>query len=457
MLALYLAACTAPTPDGKTSDDAPDGTDTDDTDGLSDPRTDPLDIQAVVAPDVQTVVIVTWRTETPVRGYVAFGEDTTYRLASAVEDAPATEHRALLLGLYADTEFHFRVASVGESGETHSPDLTITTGSLPPALHPLIVSGVATSWHGYQVVPLQGATYAIVLLDDHGRYVWYHLLEQSGNLMRTFLANDRQSVVLCLAGPQDNLAIGKIVRVSMDGATTTELPLPNMDHDMTELPDGTVAAIVVEPDPAGGGETADSIVELAPDGTLTTVFSAWDAWDPDALGLRNNSNWTHANAIEYDAVEDAYYFSMKSLASLAKIDRATGEVLWTMHGRLNEFTFPEGQEAIELQHQFEMLPTGVLIFDNGLGERGYSRVVELEVDFEAKTAHQVWEYIRDPSVYVFAKGDVARFADGGTQVVWSTSGEIQNVARDGTVTWQLDTELGQAMTFVDIVDTLYVE
>lgn len=71
-------------------------------------------------------------------------------------------------------------------------------------------------------------------------------------------------------------------------------------------------------------------------------------------------------------------------------------------------------------------------------------------------AEQVWEYIRDPSVYVFAKGDVHRFDDGTTQVVWSASGEIQDVNPDGSVYWQLDTELGQAITFVQVIDDLYV-
>ena len=197
------------------------------------------------------------------------------------------------------------------------------------------------------------------------------------------------------------------------------------------------------------------IVELAPDGTMTDVFSAWDTWNMEDYDDEHQMNWTHANAIDYVPEEDAYYFSMKALESLAKIDRATGDVYWTMNGRLNQFTFAGDGATVGMHHQFEVLDGSILFFENQQEGREYSMAVEVAIDEENLTAEKVWSYTADPPIFVFAKGDVHRFADGTTQVVWSSAGQIQNVTPDGEVTWQLDLDLGQAITFVQVVPSMY--
>ena len=40
-------------------------------------------------------------------------------------------------------------------------------------------------------------------------------------------------------------------------------------------------------------------------------------------------------------------------------------------------------------------------------------------------------------------------------VVWSSSGQIQNVTEEGEVVWQLDLDLGQAITFVHYAPSMY--
>lgn len=452
LLAL-LGCTTAPKPDADAADEPIDDTadtdDTGDTGGLSDPNCAPLDITAEVT-DVTTVVRVRWRTETPTVGRVEFGKTETYGLSTPPTEA-GTEHEALLLGMTADTLVNFRVRTDGETCSEASGNQTITTGSLPSGLFPTRATGAA-SWSGYQVLPLQGTGYAVVIVDNEGHYVWYHQVEASGNLMRAFLSTDGKHVVLCHAGPQDALQNGKIVKVSLDGADVTEIPFPYIDHDMVELPDGSIAAIVVDGQPEG---TADKIVELRPDGTTVEVWSAWDTWDPDTLGIpERERNWTHANALDYDPATDDYYISLKTMQTLAKIDRATGTLEWSMNGLANQFAFAGG-EPVQMHHQFEVLDDTILFFENGNPDRGYSRAVEVRVDEEARTAEEIWSYTSDPPLYVFAKGDVHRFDDGVTQVVWSSAGQIQNVTPEGEVVWQLDLDLGQAITFVQYVPSMY--
>lgn len=418
----------------------------------------PMEVTAEVSTEVHTVVTVRWTTTEATSGYVAFGEDDGYEMRTPLT-AAGTSHEVLLLGLPADTTAHFQVVTVAEDGtEVATDDHTITTGSLPPELPALTVTGEVKAWKGgYQVFPIQGTTYAVTIVDDQGRYVWYDVLDSSKNVMRALISHDRTAMIYCLAGvaAEGESATSVVMRVSLDGYTVEEIPLPNMDHDFTELPDGTYASIVITPGESGGN--ADSIVEMSEDGSSTTTV--WNAWeDPNLEWLQNKEtmNWSHANGLDYDPTEDVYYISLKDIGTIVKVDRATGQGLWYINGRANEFTFTEGSSLVIMQHQFEKQPNGILVFDNGNAERGYSRAVEYELDEVNKTAHQVWENIHDPYLQVFAKGDVHRWEDGSTQIVWSSSGEIQDVEPDGTVTWQLNTELGYATTFVQPVESLYV-
>lgn len=410
----------------------------------------PIDVTAEIT-DVTTVVRVTWTTEEPTAGYVEFGGENYGRYTPTTE--VGTEHEVLLLGMPADTELHYRIVPDQEGCEA-DVDRTVMTGSLPSGLYPTRVTGTS-SFHGYQVLPLQGTQYAVVIVDEWGHYVWYHLLDETeGNLMRAFLSADGETVNYMLAGPQSDLSQGTVVRVSLDGSERTEMACPNCDHDIVELPDATLTAIVVNIDNATGAAW-DTLVEFAPDGSQTKVFDAADHWDPDELGIETAGNWTHGNALDYDPVEDVYYLSMKNLESLAKIDRATGEVYWTMNGRLNQFDWGDS-ELVQMHHQFEVIDEdSILFFENGSTDRGYSQAVEVSFDDEAMTAEEVWTYQNDPPLFVFAKGDVHRFEDGNTQVVWSSSGQIQHVTPEGDVEWQMDLDLGQSITFVHMVSSMY--
>ena len=414
-----------------------------------------LDVTAEISEYVHTVVIVRWSTAEPTTGYVEFGPDDEYG-QTTLTTAEGTEHEVLLLGQPADTLVHFRVVIDTAAGEAPTHDYEITTLSLPSGIPVPIVSGAVTGQWSYQVLPMQGTALFVTIIDDKGRIIWYYEPQNGGNLMRALLTHDRKSVLLGHAGAQGHLEDGILEWISLDGGTVTTADVPNFDHDLTELPDGTVALIMLEDRGHEDGSpwAADRIMELAPDGTMTQVFNAWDQLDP--TGLEELSNWTHANAIDYVESEDCYYLSMKEIGTLAKIPRSTGVPEWMINGRFNQFEFIDGAVPGEMQHQFEVLGDGhLLLFDNGKPERGYSRAVELQLDFNAMTASQLWEYIRVPPVYVYAKGDVSRFADDSTQVTWSTSGEIQLVDAGGGLLWQLNLPLGNATTFVQTVTSLY--
>jgi hypothetical protein len=442
LLPLLALACTP-----ETKEVAEDSAPATDSAVVTDSACAPLDV-TVESTSVNTVLRARWRTDAPSTGLVEFVTADGEAHVSPVT-AEGTEHEMLLLGVPADTDLSITVRSSNATCE-QSAATTGRTGSLPSGLYPTRATGTA-SWSGFEVIPLQGSGYAVVIIDNKGRYVWYHPFENYGNLMRAFLSSDRQHVVVCWAGPQNNLADGKIVKISLDGQDVQVIPFPDIDHDMVELPDGTIGAIVVEPQ---GGDLADTIVELAPDGRTREIFSAWDHWTRAGAGVPSNEpNWVHGNGLDYDPVEDVYYLSMKALRGLAKIDRATGDVIWVMNGLLNDFQ--HAGAPIQMHHQFDVLDGSIVFFENGEPSRAYSRAVEVAFDEASLTSSEVWSYTADPPLYVYAKGDVHRFPDDITQVVWSSAGQIQDVDAAGNVVWQLDLDFGLAMTFVQYVPSLY--
>ena len=436
------------------------GTGTDDG-GTTDPGFPADEITAEVSEVVHTVVTVRWTTAQPTTGLVEFGETDAYGMQTRVTEE-GTSHEVLLLGLWAETEFHFRVKTTSATGaEALSEDLTITTLSLPPDLPGVAVTGTPT-FEGYLVAPVQGSAYGTVIFDTKGRFVWYYLMEDSDfHIMRALPSPDGADVVVCMAGQdnQGNKEDGYLLEVSMDGYTVETIPAPNIDHDLTILPNGTVAAIVLVGDEAYPGQLADSIQEIDRDGNMTEIFNAWDHIAellPGEGPSGGGGSWTHANAIDYDASEDAYYLAMKNLYTTAKIPRATGQIEWALGGKGNQFTWAEGTEELSMHHQFHAYdPTHIVYFENGTPDRAYSRAREIEINPETMVATGVWDYSHQPPLYVFSKGDVTRLPNGHTLVTWSSSGEIQEVDEEGVVVWQLNMDLGSAFSFVWPIEGLY--
>ena len=86
------------------------------------------------------------------------------------------------------------------------------------------------------------------------------------------------------------------------------------------------------------------------------------------------------------------------------------------------FTFAPGAARFLHQHQFQVRGNRILVMDNDGSPGNESRVLEYELDLDAKMATQVWSYVADPSVYTFVLGEPMRFDDGSTFVNWSAAG-----------------------------------
>ncbi|MCP4606403.1 MAG: hypothetical protein GY847_38830 [Proteobacteria bacterium] len=419
--------------------------------------TSPRQIVATISEAVSTVVIVNWNTDESTRGYVEYGTTKELGRTTPLEAEATTEHQALLLGITPETECYYRVVVTDGENAASSDIEIIETGTQPLGLPKLDQQGEGHDQ--YTIVPLLGQTKAVTIINTEGKYVWYHIIESELDHYRVRLSGDGKSLLYnagsVSGNPADN---SEIVRISLDGLKKTSIPIQYLAHDFVELPDGTLAALVVEyRDFEGAQIRGDKIVEVSPDGTQTTVWSVWDCFNPATdQGDDIEHGWTFANALDYEKVDDSYYLGMRNFSSIVKINRSDFSCQWILGSTASTIAFSEGTSPMMHQHQFEMMENSIVVFDNEGLPGKESRVIEYEIDLESNEAKEIWSYSAEPTIYTFVLGDVSRLEDGDTLVNWSVAGRIERVAQDGSIKWQLSTPMGYAFGFHTIEDNLYV-
>jgi hypothetical protein len=420
-----------------------------------DPRR-PSEVEAELSDDVSTVVKVRWTTAEPSLGYVEYGPTEAMELSTPLEDKEREQHTLDLLGLKPDTLYHYRVVTWDGDGAAASEVATIRTGDLPAGMPRLELEG---SGHDQlTLVPVLGRTTALLVVDADGDIVWYHTDDRELDFYRVRPARDGKSLLYNAASvsgdPSDD---SELVRVSLDGSKTSSVAVPLLAHDFVELPDGTLGAIVVEyRDFEGKQLRGDKIVEVDEDGEQTTVWSAWDCFDPaEWQGDDIDHGWTFANALDYDAKEDAYYLGMRNFSSIAKIDRKSGQCEWVLGLSASTLEFAPGSARFLHQHQFELRGDHLLVMDNDGNPGNTSRVIEYQLDFAAGVATEVWSYSANPTVYTFVLGEPERMDDGSTFINWSAAGQMERVSEDGESLWKLNSGAGFAFGFHTSVPNLY--
>ena len=413
-----------------------------------------IEVSTEVHEDVPTVVTVRWSTPEAVISHLEYGREDAGEVVLAEETEPSREHERLVLGLRAETEYHARV--VTEAGTT--PEFTFETGALDPELVRLTVTGTSDLGAGFVLASTAGTTWGPIVLDAEGNIVWWHRETEEFATTRAWLSRDGTAIFYNAMHDTHNdlseAADGHIVRVPLDGSPVVNIPVPYLSHDFLELPDGSFAAIVLnQQDIDGATVIGNALVEVSADGaTSREVWNAFETLDPRTTTRPDDglSDWTHANALDYDEAADAWYLSLRNFGSILKIDRPTGALDWALSGSVNTFTFDDPAGRFRVSHQFEYRDGHMLVFDNGDATRPYSRVLDLAVDEAALTASLVSAY--EPDTYVYILGDVHTLQDGSHLLALGTSGEIRRISADGTVLCSAVADLGHGFGYLQPLD-----
>jgi len=135
--------------------------------------------------------------------------------------------------------------------------------------------------------------------------------------------------------------------------------------------------------------------------------------DPVWLFNPNKVDWTHANAVEMD-YDGNILISLRHFNEITKIDHTTGNILWRLGGKENQFVFPNDPVRFTGQHDIRRVSdSSISMFDNGqYTNPPMCRALEYSLDEVNKVATLVWQYIYDSSRFSLACGNHQYIANG---------------------------------------------
>jgi len=181
------------------------------------------------------------------------------------------------------------------------------------------------------------------------------------------------------------------------------------------------------------------------------VVFQWRSWDhfqiTDVVShdlTAKTVDYVHGNSIDVDP-DGNLILSSRHMNEITKISRATGDILWRLGGKNNQFTFINEPIPFSHQHCARRLPNGhITLFDNGnFRTPEFSRAVEYAIDEVQKTATLVWQYRLNPDVFTVATGSVQRLPNGNTLIGWGTTNPtLTEVAADGSLVSELTFDPG---------------
>ena len=419
-----------------------------------------LQIQPNPACDISC--IVSWSTAQPGTSAVEFRDDDGHGWI-VEDDGQTTDHEVIVVGMHADERYTLQAVSVLEDGgELRAEAQVFETGSLPEAWYAgeVDVFDEAQVAPGWTLANLASGIFSptiVVMVDLEGEPVWYMQYgEDDGraDIQASFVDGEHVLIGPGVAGGMPIVEVDLAGRVVWEGPSQPVLDDDNlqdlladgvMHHALYKLPDGGYLTPVFEfqQDVIG-----DEIWQLDADGQPVWTWNTFDHLeiDLDKIGLL--AEWTHANSMALDEDADALYVNSWNLDQVWKIDRASGDVVWTL-GPGGDFA-PDADAAypwFEGAHSVELLGPGqLLLYDNGAHGRSFSRLIELHLDEAAMTSEIVWEYPGELAVddwYNYSWGDVDVLPDGhllmnaGNGAQGYSPTRIVELTRDGEIVWQM--------------------
>jgi hypothetical protein len=151
-------------------------------------------------------------------------------------------------------------------------------------------------------------------------------------------------------------------------------------------------------------------------------FNLKDSYE-DTLAAAYATPHTNNIFLDYDG---NYLLSSRHLSEITKLNSKTGDIIWRLGGKNNQFSFLNEHEEnapnyFSYQHDIRRLSNGnISIFDNGTQHKPnpYSRGAEYKLDEVNKTATLVWEYRPQPDIYAVANGSCQTMPNGNRVIGW---------------------------------------
>lgn len=139
---------------------------------------------------------------------------------------------------------------------------------------------------------------------------------------------------------------------------------------------------------------------------------AFQASNFDYLNTVNQTpDYVHFNSIDIDPTDGNLICSFRHISTIAKIDRRTGNILWKLSGKGDDFGLSEEQKT-HGQHYARLTTDGwITVFDNhNCPAGGKTRIVKYKIDERNKRLVDFAEY-QDGSYTTIACGSAVKIDD----------------------------------------------
>lgn len=150
-------------------------------------------------------------------------------------------------------------------------------------------------------------------------------------------------------------------------------------------------------------------------------------------------DYYHINSVDKDD-EGNYIVSARHTHTVSCIDRNTGNMLWTLGGKLNEFQDMSDGAATSFSWQHDARWQGnntLTLFDNAASSNidpsAVSRGMSIDLDIPARTATLRAAYYHPQDMEAVSQGNMQVLPNGNVFVGWGHSAAFSEFDPDGTI------------------------
>ncbi len=328
------------------------------------------------------------------------------------------------------------------------PDIKIIESNSPaPGYYFLAVKGLTAP----------GAKYFIAIVDNYGTPVFFRLMPKASVSMRLL----KDGTIGYVHGvPRKLYLMDEMLNIT-DTINTVGLKLDGHDWDVddsgnyhryvfaqyTRTVDMSVLVV-------GGNSAAEInetvIQEFDTDNNLLNSWYTEDLFDildgneesPFVDFTEASIDYAHLNSVAVFS-DTSFVVSTRHMDEITNIDRRSGEIIWRLGGKNNQFTFINDTIGFTHQHCPRKLENGnLLLFDNGnLHDTQFSSAIEYELDEVNMTATLVRRFRRNPDVFAPRDGATQRVHNGNTLITWGPVWPgVTEFNPDGTIAFDMDTK-----------------
>ncbi|HEY2511400.1 MAG TPA: aryl-sulfate sulfotransferase [Polyangiaceae bacterium] len=387
----------------------------------------------------------------------------------SIHGTPATSGAPLSFTLSPGEDIAIVVAAPNGAGATYTIHYT------PSDLPPYAVSPSDAGLAGTEPLLLSVQDYALVL-DRTGVPLYYRTFapQEAQNLQRHVLPSGATvySVSVGEAGTAWSLGVDHLMDDHFEDLGDVQLlpnrghgALPSEGHDFLLLDDQHYVTMTyfqrsvnlsgMNPVWSAQATVISPIVQEVDHGVVQLEWDSAnvpslyeDSVDQNSFSDGVVSDYLHLNALAIDPVDQNLVLSLRHANAVLKVDRTTGNILWTLGGAEDDFGLT-GDEVFSHQHHVHFESDGSLvIFDNGNNGPGLpvhqTRILRFVLD---ETNHQVSSF---QIVYTRPEGEPATtFMGSATQLDparyligwggWSTASTAPGITEivSGVPVWSL--------------------